>query len=75
MSISTTISQYAQTNPTVAAAVSKQNMDTALLYSAQSGDTQAGGLLSAVDAQQSEVDQLLSAMPESFLGQNIDIKA
>jgi hypothetical protein len=81
MSISSTISQYAATNPAVAVAVSKESTQNALLSSMNSdgspaaGASAAGGVLSALSQQQTEVETLLEGASDPNLGRNIDIRA
>ena len=84
MSISSTISQYAATNPAVAAAVDTQETDAAILTGLQTGDTSTGALIGTVYTQATEdaallngINPVTSASTSSTpsLGSNVDIKA
>ena len=74
MSINDTIGKVAATNPVVGVAVANQSTDSALLAGIQTGDTQVGALLGAVNGTSLEANQLLASLTPN-LGQNVNTVA
>jgi hypothetical protein len=88
MSLQTTISQYAASNPTVAAAVNTQATESAMLSGLLTGDSADTGLLGALYSQATESATLLNsinpvngqplsapAAPSKGVGGHVDITA
>jgi hypothetical protein len=71
MSISSTISSVAATNPVVGVAVARQSIGSAILSGLTSGDTAAAPLLAAVSSQAQEVNTLMASLQPN-LGQNVN---
>jgi hypothetical protein len=60
-SIDSIVSQYAASDPTVAAAVDTQQTDSAILTGIQAGDPGTSSLLTAVYSQGQEINTLLNS--------------
>ncbi len=74
MSITETISRVAAINPVVGMAAAGQSTDSALLAGMQTGDTQIGALLGAINGPALEANQLLASLTPN-LGQNVNTVA
>lgn len=74
MSIRDTVSQTAASNPFVGIAVATQSANSAILAGLQTGDTDLGALLGAINGQALEANQLLATLTP-HLGQSLDMQA